>query len=450
MTERSRFVIKVDLGVMVGEVPSLDLRCGDPMSLLAVVDVETTGFNPWRSDRVIELAAVVLDELGNTVREFNTLVNPDRDLGPVDVHGIEAGEIRHAPRFSEILGNWLDFLNGVGALAGHNMPFDRSFLQTEFNRVEMEFPPVAEFCTLRLSGGGALAACCADYDVPPPTTAHSAMEDARATARLVRALLADSTHLGQQIFQRPPLIWPSYPAARVELVTRTVARLARQQPPTFLKKLVQRASLVPAPDSDDGAEIAYTATLDRALEDRFLTDKEGDELVDLALHWGLTVPTVHRLHETYLRHLVAVALADATVTPTEQRDLQQVARLLGIGESRLSEILSLARSRLAARSPAVTIAESTSGKPSDWYGKRVCFTGQLRSRHEGAAITRELAEELARRAGLEPVDAVTKKLDMLVVGDPETLSGKAKKAHQYGVRVLHEPVFWKLLGVEVE
>jgi DNA polymerase-3 subunit epsilon len=57
---------------------------------------------------------------------------------------------------------------------------------------------------------------------------------------------------------------------------------------------------------------------------------------------------------------------------------------------------------------------------------------------------------LARRAGLEPVDGVTKKLDMLVVGDPETLSGKAKKAHQYGVRILHEPVFWKLLGVEVE
>ena len=75
---------------------------------------------------------------------------------------------------------------------------------------------------------------------------------------------------------------------RVPLVNRSAARLARQQPPSFLKKLLERASLVPSPESDDGAEIGSTATLDRVFEDRLLSERGGDELVDLALHWGLS------------------------------------------------------------------------------------------------------------------------------------------------------------------
>jgi DNA polymerase-3 subunit epsilon len=37
-----------------------------------------------------------------------------------------------------------------------------------------------------------------------------------------------------------------------------------------------------------------------------------------------------------------------------------------------------------------------------------------------------------------------------VVADPNTLSGKAKKAKIYGVRILHENVFWKTLGIKVD
>ena len=67
----------------------------------------------------------------------------------------------------------------------------------------------------------------------------------------------------------------------------------------------------------------------------------------------------------------------------------------------------------------------------------------------GQPMTRDVAEELATAAGLTVADSVTKKLDLLVVADPHTQSGKAKKARQYGVRVLHEPVFWRAVGVEV-
>lgn len=65
-------------------------------------------------------------------------------------------------------------------------------------------------------------------------------------------------------------------------------------------------------------------------------------------------------------------------------------------------------------------------------------------------ISREFAEELATRAGLVVVDSVTKKLDLLVLADPHSQSGKAKKARQYGIRIMHEPVFWKAIGINAE
>jgi hypothetical protein len=36
------------------------------------------------------------------------------------------------------------------------------------------------------------------------------------------------------------------------------------------------------------------------------------------------------------------------------------------------------------------------------------------------------------------------------VADPNTQSGKAKKARQYGIRIVHEPVFWRSLGVPID
>jgi DNA polymerase-3 subunit epsilon len=49
----------------------------------AVVDVETTGFSPKHHHRVIEIAVIRLNETGEITDEFDTLINPNRDVGPV-------------------------------------------------------------------------------------------------------------------------------------------------------------------------------------------------------------------------------------------------------------------------------------------------------------------------------------------------------------------------------
>ena len=56
---------------------------------IVAIDCETTGFS--RHDRIIEFAAVEVDiDTGQVVDEIDTLVNPERDVGPVDVHGVTA------------------------------------------------------------------------------------------------------------------------------------------------------------------------------------------------------------------------------------------------------------------------------------------------------------------------------------------------------------------------
>lgn len=82
--------------------------------------------------------------------------------------------------------------------------------------------------------------------------------------------------------------------------------------------------------------------------------------------------------------------------------------------------------------------------------QRVCFTGELLATLNGSPIRREIAEALASEAGLIVTSGVSKKLDILVVADPNTQSGKAKKAREYGIRILSEPVFWQMLGVSVD
>jgi hypothetical protein len=72
------------------------------MALIAVIDLETTGLNPYLNDRIIELGAVVIDQDGAILREFTTLVNPERDIGPTRIHGLRTSDVADAPRFRQV------------------------------------------------------------------------------------------------------------------------------------------------------------------------------------------------------------------------------------------------------------------------------------------------------------------------------------------------------------
>lgn len=418
------------------------------MVQIAVIDVETTGKIPHRHNRIVEIAVVVIEPTGSISREFVTLINPERDIGPSHVHGLVSADILSAPRFHEILGGLFTALDGCGAVAGHNVRFDHSFLHLECERAGCKLPDIPRYCTMQLGGGGKLAAVCDSYGIHLDH-AHSALHDARAAAALLVALLNDAPQLRSEVSGLRPTQWPSFPNANVPLVTREASRKARSQTPTYLQKLLAHLEPELPEDENESAATAYLELLDQVLEDRQINEKEGEALIDVAIQWGMAREQVLKVNLEYLNRLVAVALEDGIVTDAERRDLNLVANLLGISQKTLDNLLLNKSTRERIPSPhRETI--SLPSKNEDFRGKCVCFTGECLCRIDGQLISRETAQMLASRHGLMISESVTKKLDVLVVADPQSQSGKARKARDYGIRILHEPVFWRALGLKVE
>ena len=413
---------------------------------VAVIDVETTGLFPHRHDRVVEIAIVIIGADGELQQEFVSLINPGRDIGPTSIHGLTSADILHAPQFAEVASLMLSALTGTVAIAAHNIRFDRQFLKGEFARLKSDLPDFHTLCTMKLAGGGSLSDCCRRYGVTFEGNAHDALNDARAAARLLISLLADEPAVVQDLRQRPPIQWPSFLPSAKKPITRSQSRTHQAAPPTYLQRLFERKDNGSLSTADEGAGIAYGALLDRVLEDRRVEESEVDALVEMADNCGLSREQIQHVHRNYLDQLAVAAWADGVVAEAERRDLQMVAHLLRQENRSLDQILAEAKSQSA---DAILKRSAPPTDKDDLSGKRVCFTGELQCLLDGQPITREFAEVLAKGAGLSVLSSVTKKLDLLVLADPHSQSGKAKKAREYGVRILHEPVFWNAHGVVV-
>jgi DNA polymerase-3 subunit epsilon len=411
---------------------------------IAVIDVETTGLFPMRQDRIVEIGIVIMQADGKVLTEFDTLVNPKRDIGPTSIHGLTSENVLGAPTFGEIAGNVLDSLAGTVALAGHNVRFDYQFLKAEFGRLGYDWPECHLVCTMQLAGGGGLSECCNTFGVGNMGEEHKAIADARAAGRLLAELLRDQPRASGELAALKPIIWPRFDGERRAPLTRIVSKTRLETETTYLQQLLRQRSYHALPEETDGAAMAYGALLDRALEDRLLDELESESLVGMATQWGLDNTRVAEIHEDYLGQLVVTALADGRVSESERDDLKRVARLLGKDQVSLDRAIEDALEKL--REPQIVQAAASRGT-SDLKGLKVCFTGELQGQVAGKRISREMAERFAEEAGLTVVDAVTKSCDLLVLADAGSQSGKARKARALGVRAMHERVFWMAIGV---
>ncbi|MCX6588843.1 MAG: exonuclease domain-containing protein [Acidobacteria bacterium] len=324
------------------------------MGNVAVIDVETTGFNANRSDRIVEIAIVLLDEASRIAGEFSSLLNPERDVGPTRIHGITPTMVRNAPRFAEIAGQILDALGNVVAIAGHNVKFDIGFLKAEFERTGYQLPELPALCTMRLAGGGTLESVCFDYDVARPVVAHSAASDALATANVLQCMLANDPDLQDFVDSLTPPCWPkSYDSQQCPPLRREDSGVPPFERGGYLQKLARRIHGVDAevPTYDPSPRMAYAALLAQAMQDRIIDDKESAALISLAEHWNLTATEIATIHQQYLLQLQIAALADGVVSETERADLRKAASLLGISSAEAERELDAALEKLSAPSP---------------------------------------------------------------------------------------------------
>lgn len=96
-----------------------------------VIDLETTGNSPKKGDRIIQFAAVVIEN-GNVTEEFSSLVNPEQPIPAFieELTGLSDDMVKSAPLFADIAPKVLELLDNAYFVA-HNVLFDLTFLQAE-------------------------------------------------------------------------------------------------------------------------------------------------------------------------------------------------------------------------------------------------------------------------------------------------------------------------------
>ena len=84
-----------------------------------VLDTETTGFEPHLGHRLVELAALEIEDFIPTGRSFHIYLDPDRDMPPEaeKVHGLSEAFLRGKPKFAdpEAAEAFLEFAGDAGA-----------------------------------------------------------------------------------------------------------------------------------------------------------------------------------------------------------------------------------------------------------------------------------------------------------------------------------------------
>ena len=161
--------------------------------MFAIVDLESTGGKP-ADDRIMEIA-IVLHDGQKVIDQFESLVNPGRDIQEFvkRLTGINDSMVKKAPTFSD-LAQEIDSLTHDCIFVAHNVGFDYRMVQSAFKRHKM-FYKRPTLCTVKLAQ--ALIPSSEKYNLDhlckslniDNTSRHRAMGDCKATAELLHLLI---------------------------------------------------------------------------------------------------------------------------------------------------------------------------------------------------------------------------------------------------------------------
>lgn len=176
-----------------------------------VLDTETTGFDPFSGDRIVEIGCLELLNHMPTGKTYHQYINPERMMPDeaFGVHGIgpdllepsrpaEKGEItlRDKPVFQKVGQAFVDFI-GDAKLVIHNAAFDMKFLNAELKWMGLaEIPMDRAVDTLamarkRFPGSPAtLDALCRRFGIDNSgRTLHGALLDSEILAEVYLELI---------------------------------------------------------------------------------------------------------------------------------------------------------------------------------------------------------------------------------------------------------------------
>lgn len=171
------------------------------MTRYVFLDTETTGISHADGHRIIEIAALAMENRRLTGEKFHSYFNPRRaiDAGAQKVHGISLDFLKDKPFFEDRVTELTAFLKD-STLVIHNAPFDVGFMNAEYQRVSPNFK-LSDYCpiidTLQIARAkytgqkNSLDALCKRFNISlADRTFHGALLDTRLLADVYFALTA--------------------------------------------------------------------------------------------------------------------------------------------------------------------------------------------------------------------------------------------------------------------
>ncbi len=155
-----------------------------------VIDLETTGGNP-ETEKIIEVGMVKIENR-QISEERSFLINPMKEIPDFvqKLTGIRKADVEHAPKIEEVIDEILQFI-GDSVLVAHNTSFDIPFLNGVLKKQQRPTLDNKVICTNIMTKymipdimSSNLAYMSQIFGISH-SQAHRAIEDARATAKLL-------------------------------------------------------------------------------------------------------------------------------------------------------------------------------------------------------------------------------------------------------------------------
>jgi DNA polymerase-3 subunit epsilon len=162
-----------------------------------VVDVETSGLDPAAGARVIEIAAVRINQAGQIQDSISSLVNPeDGNTGADWIHGITADMVANAPTFDQVFDDLARVMDNAIFVA-HHAKFDESFVASEVQLAGAKLFTMPAICTYWLARNTVkgtdnfkLGTLATHFEISQES-AHTALDDAKVVAQMLPRMLAN-------------------------------------------------------------------------------------------------------------------------------------------------------------------------------------------------------------------------------------------------------------------
>src|SRR5438445_11430714 len=102
-----------------------------------VLDTETTGLDPLRGDRLVEVGCIEIYNRMPTGQTFHRYINPERDVPAeaFNVHGLSTEFLASKPLFAEVVEEFLEVIADAPRVI-HNASFDISFINAELDGIK--------------------------------------------------------------------------------------------------------------------------------------------------------------------------------------------------------------------------------------------------------------------------------------------------------------------------